>query len=355
VSVTPSVINGNDNGTSNVSGASKTSAGSIVGIVIGVILGVGALIIIAGFIRRRMRRNPRNRYGRDSFMRQSVALPDDAPAPMIGTRNALALARANMGYGDASPAASPQMTEQYGGASPYYPDNSGYATHAYAPSPGYDPTQLTRRPSTGTPVSAGGRYPTTPMDQYPYENAAPIHNHESYDQGGANESRGQVVSVTPFQQQQYAEISRQLNYPPIAHIAESNGHDGHADAASPFSDPAGVQPAANPGLGRSLSTTYGSLSATTPTPSQPTRSGTPVDANPQQTFTMPSGGPGITYPALNGARNVQVQQNDDSHHHGHAAPVVNGNDRLNTPYGGPVRTNISRETVYDVDDAYGGI
>ena len=284
-----------------------------------------------------MKNNARDRYDPDSFMRQSVILPDDPSSPpVIGTRNALAIARANMGPSDPAPVA------QYdNGAGSYYAEEPGYVSHVYTPSPGYDPSQLTRRPSTGAPVMRQmhqGPYPASPLEQYPYEtHTVPTHGQE-YAQGYGNYGqhpnevpRNQIVSVTPFQEQQYAEINRQLSQPAPVHLANSSGGHGHdPDDASPFSDPVPSGEGSQP-LGRTLSTSYGSLSITSPVATHTTRSGTPVDANPQQTYLTPA--PPIMHPEL-------APKPDATHH---------------DPYNGPVRANVSRETVYDADDAYGGI
>lgn len=77
---------------------------------------------------------------------------------------------------------------------------------------------------------------------------------------------------------QYADLARQLEAPPVALTSpprsphgSDEGHHGNGGK-----------------LGRALSTSvYGSLSAQNPTPSHPTRSGTPVDVNPQQAYLAP--------------------------------------------------------------------
>ncbi|KAF9512704.1 hypothetical protein BS47DRAFT_1043185 [Hydnum rufescens UP504] len=309
-------------GNTNVTGAAKTSTGTIVGIVLAVVLGVAVLWIVVAFIQRRLRNRARDRYDPDSFMRQSVILPDnDSSAPVIGTRNALALARANMGLGDPAPGPQP-FAAQYEGGATYFAEEPGYAPHVYTPSPGYDPSQLTRRPSTGAADMRQmypGPYPPPSMQQYPYGNTAPMHAQEANAQGYGS------------QEQHPNEVARnELTQPASVHLANSSGHGQDADDASPFSDPVPSGGSAQP-LGRTLSRSYGSLSPASPVAPHTTRSGTPVEANPQQTYLTPA---------------LPVA---------HPEPAVRPEAPRHDQYNGPVRANVSRETVYEADDAYGGI
>lgn len=290
------------------------------------------IITIADFFRRASRN--KNNFDRQEFMRNSVAIGDNdwntSEKPVIGSKNALALARANS-FNDApsSTPRPPTMIERRqnmagAGASGFQPGevvnpgayyqqdpnayynygNNGYGydanqqqyghytapqeyAGAYTPPTEYQQSELTRKPSAPRAPGRGG------------QDAAPEEEHGNYvvdDQyytSPTTEHAGRHDSVTPFQQQQYADIQRQLNTPATT--------------------------AAGSNLGRSLSTTYASLDPKQPAKSYQdyntaNRSGTPTDANPQQTYYTPAHG-GIQAPS-------------------HAA---------------------HRTSVYDDEDAYGGI
>ncbi|KAG9010678.1 hypothetical protein FRB94_010155 [Tulasnella sp. JGI-2019a] len=298
---------------------SGPSAGGIVGIVAACLLALVSLGAAVGyFIRRQKRIKRRARFNRSKFVRQSVALPDNDfnEKPQMGTQNALALARANNGgligaAADGGPR-PPSMVERRIHATPapgqvvapanggqydqYHNDNSHqqYNYHHGAQQGQYDYNHGHQQ----------GQY-----DQY----AASGHQQGQYDQYGAgNQQYDQYAtgdqqqsnltrqpsmapsvasnypdaqeeyyqddshaSVTPYQQEQYAEINRQLATSGD-HLAVPNAGNGNASVS------------------RSLSTTYTSLNSQKPSKthneySEDDRSGTPTDRNPQQTYFQPSG------------------------------------------------------------------
>lgn len=285
---------------------------------------------ITDFFRKLTRK--KDGFDRGDFVRNSMAIPDDSfpvEKPMMGTKNALALARANGGFAE-EPSATPRpptMIErraQGPGFQPgevinapqnaYYADpnagyynnyNNGYgqeyaygqpaqyggyggAAVGYTPPSQYQQSELTRKPSA--PLGAGrGGYGQEGEIQSPEDEYRNTNGHAGHQ------------SVTPYQQQQYNEISRQLGAPAGA---------------------LGVPAQDGSNLGRSLSTTYSSLNPQQPAktytgPQGGNRSGTPTDHNPQQTYYSPAHG------ANAGAHAPAQQQN--------------------------------RTSYYDDDDAYGGI
>lgn len=221
---------------------------------------------------------------RDSFIRQSVFLPDPVTSdtPTRGTRNALAIARANMGYGDSSPQMAERNNDTDGG---YYSSDivGGYATDA---------------PYDGSNGGAYGYAPNTGYGAYDNNNNTQGYDGGAYDANGS--PRGNVASVTPYQAQQYAEINRQLNHP-----AHNNGSSPFSDPEYP-SSPSGTGSDTVGGLSRKLSTTYGSGShysgPAASELSEPTRTGTPVDPNPQQTYLAPGRGGPYAAPGSMGSR-----------------------------------------------------
>lgn len=257
-------------------------------------------------------------------MRQSVALADGAgdlneKAPM-GSKNALALARANNAGMLATAAAGPRppsMVERR--------VQAGVTAAAAAPGPG-----------PGDVVDANGGYYDQdgyyhdanghqPYEQYDYnqgdQQAQYDYSHgdqqgqydqyaagtQQYDQYATGEYQQSGLSrqpsmaptvasqypdaqdefyqdghssVTPYQQEQYAEITRQLN----------NEAGAGSGSGNQLAVPGG---SGNASVSRSLSTTYTSLNPHKPSKtyndySDGDRSGTPTDRNPQQTYFPPS-------------------------------------------------------------------
>lgn len=278
-------------------------------------------------------------------MRNSMAIADDEwkEKPVIGSKNALTLARANSQGGPSATPRPPTMIERrqntfqpgevvnpaqgayyqdpqaaayynygapapaaYGAAQYDYNQYGQYAgqqqyTNAYTPPTEHQQSELTRKPSApmGRP-----RGPADAGAEEFYAANSPVVDDQYYPPPAAgrhDSATDRHESVTPFQQQQYAEISRQLNVPAPAVTADTTN------------------------LGRSLSTTYSSLNPQAPAktytePEKGNRSGTPTDNNPQQTYYNPPAGA--------------------------------------TPRGGALtapQQAAHRQSVYDDDDAYGGI
>ncbi|KAG8889275.1 hypothetical protein FRB98_005088 [Tulasnella sp. 332] len=302
------------------SSTSGPSVGGIIGIVAACLLALVCAGAGIGFYIRRARRNKRRaRFNKSKFVRQSIALKD-GPADLnekapIAKANDAGLAAAAAGPRPPSmverraqavaattaaaataPGPGDVVLDAHGGyydQAGYYHDAHGqvwdysqgdqqaqydynngnqqgqynqydqYDQHAngtqqhdqYAAGE-YQQSDLTRQPSMAPTVAS--QYPDA-QDEY-------------YQDGHA--------SVTPYQQEQYAEINRQLN--------NDTGAGSGKQLAVP--GPAGN---GNASVTRSLSTTYTSLN-----PQQPSktyndhsggdRSGTPTDRNPQQTYFPPT-------------------------------------------------------------------
>lgn len=221
----------------------------------------------------------------------------------------------------------------------------GPYSNAYTPPAEYHQNQLTREPSGG----AGSYGPYTPP------------------QTGS----GSPPDMTPFQQQQYAEITRELNRQPSRGGAPMPPYRAESDG--PFADPipftTSPPPMVNngPGVQRSLTVTYASLSSARPTDSLPTRTGTPSDPNPQQAFFPPAAGAAAAYPELSQAlampqsgNLVKVHESEAIAHQAHIGVMGvdlhsgagnTNNDTLAVPHNAAAQ----RESVYEPDDAYGGI
>jgi len=213
----------------------------------------------------------------------------NAPAPAAGYYDQNAYNNYNAGY---DPNYGYNQTGQYDPA-----QYGATAAVGYTPPDEYQQTQLTRKPSAPLGPNAGYEQEHNPGDM----TATTMSPEEQY-------YRHQ--SVTPYQQQQYNEITRHLQ--------------GGPDAAGPQQHQG--QPADGPNLGRSLSTAYSSLNPQQPAksysePERGNRSGTPTDPNPQQTYYAPN-------QAAAAPENAQA----------HTAPAA-GN----------------RHSVFDEEDAYGGI
>ncbi|KAG8717288.1 hypothetical protein FRC08_007838 [Ceratobasidium sp. 394] len=308
--------------------ASSSNVGTIVGAVAGSLVGIVCLIAFVSWIIRQHNKRQRGNnddFDRQSYLRNSMMIPDDAPGagrPVIGTQAALALARANTvgprpptmierkpTYGQPSPSFAPGQVVSFEPGQ-VVSAHSSSAGHGY-PSPmafaGYTPpaehhqSELSRRPSgaqllTRQPTN-GGMY-----DQGYQQNSSvgyspdSYHAHDgyTYPMHPAAAERGMIQSVTPFQAQQYAEITRQLegqpadagNYSfhpispvePIGYaISEEPDEPRHGSAQSqekglpnPFDEKPPRVPSTPPTL-PPLGVDDGRLS----------RTGTPIDPNPQ--------------------------------------------------------------------------
>lgn len=239
-------------------------------------------------MRTKHRRGDHDWTNRASFFQPGVALPEEADErPVVGTRNALALARANMGY-DAQ-VREPEMaqTAHPANGNSYAPNQWGaHGNESYGGYPQQQNQYQQQYTQPGFDIQDPHQYVQHYGEQYDQQAGGDYGYHEQ----------------SHVQDQRYADLSRQLEVPPVA-LSPAPTHPADAGRISP------------PALGRSLSTSaYGSLSAQGPVPSHPTRTGTPIDSNPQQAYLAP---------------NVQTGRNPSGSLH-------------------------SRSSVYD-DDAYGGI
>ncbi|KAG8949981.1 hypothetical protein FRC04_008060 [Tulasnella sp. 424] len=275
--------------------SSGPQIGPLVGAIGGGLIGVVALAAIAGYFFRRAFRK-KDEFDRSEFVRNSVAINDNwDEKPPMGSQNAMALARGNMDQPSATPR-PPSMVERRGQAQPaygvgevvnngyygqqdqYYNNygNNGYygqdqygagydqqyaagghpyvagAAYGYTPPNEYQQSQLTRKPSAPLGAARG------PGSEYEQQQQQQQQGHDhvaSPAEGSQYDGRHQ--SVTPFQQQQYNEISKALN-----------------GGLTPVNE--------TPAGGRELSTAYSTLNQ----PQQPAQGqqqhGTPAAANAHQ-------------------------------------------------------------------------
>ena len=332
--------------------------GTIIGVVAGGLVGVVVLAAVAGWFFRRTFKKKED-FNKSAFMRNSVAIPDvdysHEKVPM-GSKNALNLARANSGMNSSHNGRGPRpptMIEQHvnrtganmpsyepgqvvGGQDPYYGGGYQYGAYgtygqqdynyqqqdpyyqhaAYVPPNEYQQSELVRRPS-----GPGQPY----LQRQPSNGAALTHPDMAHAYApDAEYPAGRHESITPFQQQQYNEINRQLanpiETPGQVVLTDSHGYNTRVDSTPPSLPPM-VPSRDSDTLGRSLSTSYSSLNPNKPPPAAQrdvdhARSGTPTDPNPQQNYYQP----GATGSGLK-----------------------------------PQTTDKKRESVFDADDAYGGI
>ncbi|KAF8327800.1 uncharacterized protein EI90DRAFT_1684433 [Cantharellus anzutake] len=197
---------------------------------------------------------------RDRLARQSVHIPDE-PALVMGTRNALALARANMGHnGISTPPPAIQVTEQN--------ENRPYT----------DNPQTTEQDQYGS--THGEAYPDYYNTAVQPEVAHVQFQHPyAYDANGPPIVSRELTTNPPQMQHQYADLSHALSSPPPVHAANTG---------SPFSDPveSTYAPKRSNSGGQNGNTQDRFFMAQY---AQPTRTGTPVDPNPQQYFTPGQG------------------------------------------------------------------
>ncbi|KAF8513421.1 hypothetical protein BU17DRAFT_68795 [Hysterangium stoloniferum] len=249
--------------------SSGMGGGTIAGIAAGclagiVILGVAGMWLIKRYSQSREEESDATPFTRHSWMRNSVALPDDGPAPppapssnprpptMIERKQANLAGRGYpqgglQGYGQGG----------FGQGQPTYgPAPSGYMSSPYQDSPygrppmGYAQGQQVMPPhqQTFSPIASPPLHPPSPsiIDEtappVSYNNAHPVYftRHDSMQSDvqspqehtlpnpyeasqGAGYATLDRASVTPYQAKQYAEISRQL---------EASG-----PLPSPFEDP----------------------------------------------------------------------------------------------------------------------
>ncbi|QRV73408.1 hypothetical protein RhiJN_01422 [Ceratobasidium sp. AG-Ba] len=305
---------------------SSGNTGTIVGAVAGVLVGGVCLIaFIAWLVRMHNKRKNGNDddFDRQSYLRNSMMIPDDAPGagrPVIGTQAALALARANtsagprpptmierkatygMHGGQPSPSFAPgqvvsfdpgQVVPAPPSAGNAYPSPVAFA--AYTPPAEHHQSELVRRPSGATLLT---RQPTNgAIYNQGYQQGSPVsyspdgyyphHDGYTYLMGA---ERGMVQSVTPYQAQQYAEITRQLegnsndhsndSFHPISPIGPSPVGYAVSDDAHPIDENLLANPFDEKALPR-VTSTPPSLPPMGIEEGKISRTGTPIDPNPQ--------------------------------------------------------------------------
>ncbi|KAG9099282.1 hypothetical protein FRC06_005445 [Ceratobasidium sp. 370] len=385
--------------------ATPSNVGTIVGAVAGGLVGAVCLIaFISWLIRQHGKRNRSNNddFDRQSYLRNSMMIPDQAPGagrPVIGTQAALALARANtvgprpptmierkpayLMNSQPSPSFAPGQVVSFQPGQVVSPPTSANG-HGY-PSPmafaGYTPpaehhqSELSRRPSgaqllTRQPTNGG-------MYDQGYQHNSPVgyspdnyHSQEgyTYPMHPAAGERGMIQSVTPFQAQQYAEITRQLeSHPgdmgsqsfhpispvePIGYaISEEPEESRHGSAQShekdlpnPFDDKT-TRIDSTPPMLPPLGVDDGRLS----------RTGTPIDPNPQHahwSYDAKAGQPGASLsvagvPTLG----ANLPTMPPTAYTRQDRAVVVGNGEVMPAHGNGKRP----VSIVDEDDVYGGM
>ncbi|KAG8731354.1 hypothetical protein FRC11_004415, partial [Ceratobasidium sp. 423] len=320
---------------------STGNAGTIVGAVAG---GFVALIVLIAFVSWIVRQHSKRKTGnhddfdRQSYLRNSMMIPDEPDRPVRGTQAALALARSNTSvgprpptmierkntyftHGQPSPSFAPgqfisfepgQIVSAPGTAAgePAYPSPVAFA--AYTPPDQHHQTELVRRPSGAqllnrAPTNGGmydnGSYAPSPVSFGPdsYSAQSPdSYGHDGYTypmNPGAVDHRGMVQSVTPFQAQQYAEISRQLEDPgygyepdsfhpispgpgPASPVVRSTSGSEVGSPTKGSPSPLDESPMPNP-FDEKASQRIDSMPPALPPIESLSRTGTPIDPNPQ--------------------------------------------------------------------------
>ncbi|KAF8595306.1 hypothetical protein BDV93DRAFT_528775 [Ceratobasidium sp. AG-I] len=389
-----------------------SNTGTIVGAVAGSLVGVVCLIaFVSWIIRQHNRRKQGNgdEFDRQSYLRNSMMIPDNDPGAgrsVIGTQAALALARANtvgprpptmierkptyaMPNGAPSPSFQPGQVVSYEPgqvvSAPPTAEGTGYpspmAFTAYTPPAHHHQSELARRPSGaqlltrqptnggmhdqgyGQQTSPGGYSPGgyspggySPDGYYAQDGYTyPMHNPMA--------QREMVQSVTPFQAQQYAEITRHLEAAP----GEPNQDSFHP--ISPVEQSPLALPAAYPTLPQAASVNEKMLPnpfeeeqharIDSMPPSLPplgiaeglSRTGTPIDPNPQHAH--------WSYDAKAGQEGSRLSVA------GMPAPVTNApamppaaytrDERAVVVGNGEAMKGRRPVSVVDEDDVYGGM
>jgi hypothetical protein len=233
--------------TTSAAATTPSNAGTIVGAVAGALVGVVVLIAFVSWIVRQYNKRKQGNdddFDRQSYLRNSMMIPDEDPGagrPVIGTQAALALARANtvgprpptmierkqtylMHNGQPSPSYGPGQVVSFepGQVISAPPSGNGYPSpmmfSGYTPPADHHQSELSRRPSgaqllTRQPTNGGmynnGYQQTSPVGYAP--NGYQPQDGFTYPMHPpAMGERGMIQSVTPYQAQQYAEITRQL-------------------------------------------------------------------------------------------------------------------------------------------------
>lgn len=404
-------------------------------------------------LQRRYSRRKDDEFNPDDFRRQSVVLADESPSPLYrgnsggrGPRPPTMIERHYLNLSAPQPPASAYQPPQQYGAQNAYSDYSaspvtmgsfmpGEIVSPVSPGPGSPPPQgyqyanvppsffspmvqspiaspasvapygsaydqqgrLMRTPSSGAVALTRGNSVAQSPPQHPGLNAPPMPENDYMDVTRA--------SVTPYQAEQYAAISRQLNIAPVPlpqlseeHEAGEDVHmpvpatDGNQSMVSPFTDPqenVSHYQSSRPSSEFHEHNSYGRTDEPVPrVPSiapvlpdiqvqqrafsplsfpaspSPMRATFGVDAN-----TAPAVRPDLPplSPVASSPRRAQFVQNETRAHDGRETPVEIGfvESPASTPAPQathhqtvvPATTSTDKkrpDTLYDDDDAYGG-
>ncbi|EUC56098.1 transmembrane protein, putative [Rhizoctonia solani AG-3 Rhs1AP] len=379
---------------------STGNAGTIVGAVAGGFVAIICLIaFVSWIIRQHNRRKGGNHddFDKQSYLRNSMMIPDEPDHPVRGTQAALALARSNTHvgprpptmierkntyytHGQPSPTFAPGQVISFEpgqivsapptAGEPAYPSPVAFA--AYTPPDQHHQSELARRPSGAqllnrAPTNGGmydHSYAPSAVSYGPdsYRMQSPdSYAHDAYTypmHPGAVDHRGMVQSVTPYQAQQYAEITRQLENAVYEHDsfhAISPG-PGPASPSGPAVSRAEVD---SPTKGSPIDEhllpnpfdekRIDSMPPALPVIESLSRTGTPIDPNPQYAHWS------YDSKAQNGGNRLSVA--------GMQTPEPTTPPPMAVIHEGhPTRApaNVAQpakrpDTMFDVDDAYGGI
>ncbi|KAF9530333.1 hypothetical protein CPB83DRAFT_892624 [Crepidotus variabilis] len=338
VTTSKAVSSAASSATSTAVASNSSSTGAIVGGVGGGILGAIVIAIFAAFVVRRMRRKRDDRalnFDPDNFRRSAVLLPDD--------------------YGSAKPTL-PGMAEKHaGGAASYqYSDVPQEPSTIYGASEGqynsYGASQYSAAPGTiynAHAASAGydGQY------EQPGFGAPPVpgqHGPGSYGGYGAYGAAGAAAGYQSRQQYQQEYPSASPYQQVQHHIAGAgpygpNGTRSPPTTSPPTSEHHGTSPSPNP-ISRSLSNAAGSQPHT-----QPEYARGPTAALSRQ----PTQSNGIP-PAYDDNAGKYTELKRDEKVKPAEMSVQNGLAASSAPRETKLRPT-SAYTVYDPEDAYGGM
>ncbi|KAB5589515.1 Zinc metalloprotease [Ceratobasidium theobromae] len=285
--VTPTLT---ESATATATATRSSNAGTVVGAVAGAFVGVICLVaFVSWIVRQHHKRNSHDDFDRQSYLRNSMMIPDEPTRPVIGTQAALALARNNTigprpptmierkptfyPNGQPSPSFQPGQVVAFEGAGVdgAYPSPVAFAS--YTPPAQHHQSELARRPSGARLLT---RQPTNGGMYDAYGHADVYHAQSPGTVDGfvypMPPDRTMIQSVTPFQAQQYAEITRQLEGPAFDH------QDSFLPPISPVPH---NQPVASPAEpNKSLPNPFEPVPGS-PLPERLSRTGTPIDPNPQ--------------------------------------------------------------------------
>ncbi|KAH7326963.1 hypothetical protein B0J17DRAFT_223407 [Rhizoctonia solani] len=393
---------------------STGSAGTIVGAIAGGFVGLICLIaFVSWVIRKHNKRKEGNHddFDRQSYLRNSMMIPDEPGSdhPVRGTQAAMALARSNThlgprpptmierkntyyNYGQPSPSFAPGQFASFEpgqivsapstAVEPAYPSPAAFA--AYTPPDQHHQSELVRHPSGAqllnrSPTNGGmydnSSYAPSPVSYGPESYG--MHSPDSYGHDGytypmnpgAVDHRGMVQSVTPFQAQQYAEITRQLegtgyehdSFHPISPGPGPASPVGQAVSGSNLGSPTKGSPLDEKPMHNPFDESLVSNQRIDSTPpalppiESLSRTGTPIDPNPQHAHwsydskAQNEGNrlsvAGMLVPEPPTPPPMAVIREDHPIQAPAPAPAPNAAAQ-------PAKRPVS---VFDVDDAYGGM